>query len=238
MSIFRIEHNDFEKKYNALHPETIDETAEWTANDVRADEPSWIERYKYEANIIAPIIIENNYHSILEIGAGCGKLSTFIHPLIPYDLKYHLVDRPTAKTMFEKRGYKGVFFSKDISLDLDKNGLELQYDLFICNDVLEHLLAPTNIVKRVREMMTPNSLFLVSVPNWRMAHQFIYRGVWDYDNFVYFMYAHGFIIKDVYPSPLQTPYYPKLSSEESMPDELLQSWNFYFVCCASNNKAV
>jgi len=230
MSIFRVPHISFEKNFNALDPDTFNEN-EWVdGKDSRDEEESWIQRYKYESDLISNIIIEKNYASILEIGCGSGKLSTFIHSQVPHDLKYHLIDRASAKQTFENRKYKGTFFVKNIAMDLDKSGLDLNYDLIICNDVLEHLLSPSTIIKRIREMMTESSTFFISVPNWRMGHQFIYRGLFDYDNFMYFMHIHGFQMESVYPSILQTPLYKKLDSEEEMPDELLQSWNFYFVC--------
>lgn len=230
MSVFRIEHNNFERDFNALHPDTFND-AEWTlGQDTRAEEPSWIERYKYEASLIATVIKEKNVKTVLEIGAGCGKLSTFVHPLVPYELDYHLTDRKTAKEMFEHSKAKGTFFTKDLSIDLDTTGLYPKYDFIVMNDVLEHLLAPANILRKIHSLMTPNSVFFISVPNWRMAHQFIYRGLWEYDNFIYFMHIHGFKIDGVYPSILQTPPYPKLQSEETMPDELVRSWNYYFIC--------
>lgn len=230
MSVFRIEHNNFERDYNALHPDTFNE-AEWRlGHDTRAEESSWIERYKYEASLIATVIKEKNAKTVLEIGAGSGKLSSFIHPLVSYELDYHLIDRPTAKETFEHNKGKGTFFAKDLSLDLNISDLDKSYDLVICNDVLEHLLAPANILRRIHALMHKDSVFFVSVPNWRMAHQFIYRGLWEYDNFIYFMHIHGFRIDDVYPSILQTPSYPRLQSEETMPEELLRSWNYYFIC--------
>jgi len=230
MSIFRVPHINFEKNFNALTPDTFNED-EWVdGQDNRAEEPAWLQRYEYESKLIANVIVEKNYTSILEIGCGCGKLSTFIYPHVPYDLKYHLIDRATAKQMFENRKYKGTFFVKNIAVDLDREGLDPTYDIIICNDVLEHLLSPSTIIKRIREMMTEKSTFFISVPNWRMGHQFIYRGLFDYDNFIYFMHIHKFQIDSVYPSVLQTPFYKKLDSEEEMPEELLQSWNFYFVC--------
>jgi len=68
----------------------------------------------------------------------------------------------------------------------------------------------------------------VSIPNWRMAHQFIYRGIWDYDNFLYFLYIHNLQINFVYRSNLTNPPYKRLDSETLLPEELLYSWNFYF----------
>jgi hypothetical protein len=69
----------------------------------------------------------------------------------------------------------------------------------------------------------------VSVPNWRMGHTFSYRGLFDYDNFVYFMYTHGFVFTGVAGSPLKCPHSPKQSSEETMDDELITSWNWYML---------
>ena len=229
MSIFRITHNNFETSFNGLKPDTLD-VGEWEVGDVRAEEPSWIARYQYEASVIGNIISEKKHNTVLEIGAGCGKLNSYILPSVAHEIDYHLIDRAAAKVMFEKNGGKGSFFVKDLSLDLDLTDLHQKYDMVICNDVLEHLLAPANILRRVHSLMTPSSTFFVSIPNWRMAHQFIYRGLWDYDNLLYFMHIHSFKVDDIYPSPLQTPYYPKLDSEQTMPDELLQSWNFYLVC--------
>jgi hypothetical protein len=62
-----------------------------------------------------------------------------------------------------------------------------------------------------------------------MGHEFIYRGLFDYDNFIYFMWIHGWAIEDVLPSPLKTQFVAKLDSEQTMPDELVQSWNWYFI---------
>ena len=55
-----------------------------------------------------------------------------------------------------------------------------------------------------------------------------YRGMWDFDNFLYFMAIHGYEGLTVDGSILQTPHYKKLDSEELLDDSLLQSWNWYF----------
>jgi hypothetical protein len=85
------------------------------------------------------------------------------------------------------------------------------------------------MVKRIHALMDTTSTLFVSVPNWRMAHQFLYRGLFDYDNFIYFMHIHGFEMDSVYPSCLMTPDYPTTDTEETMPEELRRSWNWYFV---------
>jgi hypothetical protein len=60
-----------------------------------------------------------------------------------------------------------------------------------------------------------------------MNHEFIYRGLFDYDNFIYFCKIHGWEPESVYPSLLKCEYKNKLSSEETLPEEMVDSWNWY-----------
>jgi 2-polyprenyl-3-methyl-5-hydroxy-6-metoxy-1,4-benzoquinol methylase len=229
MSFFRIKHLDFEKKFNVLTDIDTLDMSEWK-NVSRIQETSWNDRYDYESKIILDAIkdFKPSISSILEVGSGPGILGQKIQQLINIE-NYHFVDKPFAQKYFTENNLKGTFFIKDISVDLDTSGLLQQYDLIICNDTLEHVLAPSNIIKRFYELTNKDSIVFISVPNWRMGHQFVYRGLWDYDNFLYFMYVHGFESITVYPSILITQEYPKLDSESEMPDELIQSWNWYFV---------
>lgn len=230
MSIFRVKHVNFEERFNVYTDADTLDPNEW-ADSSRLKEQGWESRYAYEAEVILDTIKNHPtpIKTILEVGSGPGVLSQKIQAGLSHAVTYHLVDKPYAEKYFKDNNFKGEFFVKDISLDLDKTGLLPTYDFIICNDTLEHLLAPSNVVRRFYELTTDNSLVFISVPNWRMAHQFVYRGLWDYDNFIYLMYTHKFDVVNVYPSILQTPPYPKLSSESEMPDELLQSWNWYFV---------
>jgi 2-polyprenyl-3-methyl-5-hydroxy-6-metoxy-1,4-benzoquinol methylase len=229
MAIFRVKHNDFEKSFDAWHIDTL-ETNEWE-NATRLKEQGWDSRYDYEAQMLKEVIMENRVEKVLEIGSGPGVLSQKIQNLMPppKTLHYDLVDKPFAKKYFDENKFRGNFHVKDISMDMDHVGLKLTYDLIIINDTLEHLIAPSNVVKSIVRLMDHQSILFVSVPNWRMAHQFLYRGLWDYDNFIYFMYIHGLEMDSVYPSCLQTPDYPKTDTEEEMPEELRRSWNWYFV---------
>lgn len=228
MSLIRVKHLDFETKFKI--PEGADtlNIEEWAEADNRINEAGWGSRYQYEAELLASIIQENRPKTILEIGPGPGVLCELIQKLVKYDIEYHLVDKPFAKSAFEAAGRKGKFFIKDISNGLDTKELNSTYDMVICNDTLEHLFNPSQIVQTAYQMIPKNGIFFISVPNWRMGHQFVYRGVFDYDNFLFFMITHKFQPTSVYPSPLQTPDYPKLSSEDEMEEELRRSWNWYF----------
>jgi 2-polyprenyl-3-methyl-5-hydroxy-6-metoxy-1,4-benzoquinol methylase len=226
MSVFRLQHVPFEQDFNVHKDLDTLDSNEWE-NTTRVHEKGWEIRYEYEAKLVQEIIKEGAAKTVLEIGSGPGHLSQLVQKDLEVD--YHLVDKPFAEKFFKENNFKGKFFVKDIAIDLDTNGLNSSYDLVICNDVLEHLLAPSNVLRKIHALTTETSQVLISVPNWRMGHQFLYRGLWDYDNVLYFFYIHGFVVDSVYPSPLQTPDYPRLQAEEEMPDELRTSWNWYFV---------
>ena len=62
-----------------------------------------------------------------------------------------------------------------------------------------------------------------------MSHQWVYRGLFDFDNFIYFLYTHKFKIEGFYGSILQTPNYPKIDSEKLLPNNHLTDWNHYLI---------
>lgn len=227
MGLFRITHTNFEQAFNYTQFDT-EHVDEWS--DVgRLKEDAWIARYQHEANIVQSILEDNkNINSVLELGSGPGELSQLILQNNP-NLTYHLVDKPFAKKYFDEKNYKGNFFVKDLSSSFDTSGLLDSYDLVITNDFLEHVYNPHIIVKTIHKLTHKDSVYLISNPNWRMSHQFIYRGLFDFDNLVYFLYTHGFNMQGFYGSILKTPNYNRISSETLLPDENLTDWNHYMV---------
>ena len=204
---------------------------EWDPKtDSRIFEPAWEERYNYEANIISQICTEYNFSKILELGSGPGKLADTVKNTHPQKLNYTLIDKPNAKIQNKNHGLKcDKFIVKDLNNKFDTSGLDSPYDLIIANDFLEHIANVTDCLISCYNISHDSSKILISVPNWRMGHSFQYKGLFDYDNWVFAMEAHGWKCEVVYPSNLKCQYYPKLSSESLMPDELIQSWNWYFI---------
>jgi 2-polyprenyl-3-methyl-5-hydroxy-6-metoxy-1,4-benzoquinol methylase len=202
---------------------------EWAGEDIsRIDEPSWQYRYDYECNILSDIIKENNYKKIIELGSGPGELGQKIlnnHN----ELNYTFIDRIGAKNAFNQRKYKGNFLVKDLMNNFDISDLDNEYDFLITNDFLEHIYNPSIIVQNCYKIVKEGGKMFVSVPNWRMGHTFVYRGLFDYDNFIYFMYTHGFSISGIWDSPLKCAYSPKETSESEMDERLITSWNWYML---------
>lgn len=196
--------------------------------ECRIDIPSWQSRYEYEANVLSGIISDSKLNKILEIGSGPGELGQKIISKVEY-LDYSFIDQPGAKDIFDNRKYKGKFFVKDLMNGFDVEGLDPQYDFIITNDFLEHIYNPSIVVQECYKLIKDGGKIFVSVPNWRMGHTFIYRGLFDYDNFMYFMFTHGFKPSGIYESPLKCPYSPKETSESEMDDKLITSWNWYML---------
>jgi SAM-dependent methyltransferase len=209
--------------------EWVDEPNTIGLEDVecRIDIPAWQQRYDYESNILSDIIIKNNFKKIIELGSGPGALGQKIMDNI--DLDYTFIDQPGAKKIFEDRGYKGKFLVKDLMNSFDTSDLDNNYDFLITNDFLEHIYNPSIVLQESYKLINPNGKMFVSVPNWRMGHTFIYRGLFDYNNFIYFMYTHGFEMSGLYDSPLKCQPSPKESSESEMDDRLINSWNWYML---------
>lgn len=195
----------------------------------RLEEQAWKDRYEHEADIISNIINQVNISKVLELGPGPGALAQEIYKKVNNELEYHLVDKPIAKQIFEQKQYRGKFFVKDMSEGLDIKGLDGDYHMIIANDFLEHIFNPSHIVRQSYNLLIDDGLFFVSVPNWRMGHNWIYRGLFDYDNWRLFMEYHNFEFLGEYKSNLICPYHPKLDSETLLPDEMIQSWNWYMV---------
>lgn len=228
MAIYRTDGDKNFKNYGNSAIEKVS-PLEW-ADEIdrsRIDEPSWIARYKYEAEILIDICKENKYSKILEIGSGPGQLGQFIIENLP-DINYSFIDKETSKKIHEKRNFKGsAFLVKNLMHSFDIEGLDKDYDLIIANDFLEHIANPSHVMYQARNITKENSGFFISVPNWRMNHEFIYRGLFDYDNFIYFCKIHGWDPDSVYPSLLKCSSQPKLDSEQTLPEEMINSWNWY-----------
>jgi 2-polyprenyl-3-methyl-5-hydroxy-6-metoxy-1,4-benzoquinol methylase len=227
MGLFRVQHTKFEETFNMTQFDT-EHSNEWE-DAGRIQEDAWQERYAYEASILNEVIAENSHiKSVLELGPGPGVLSQKILETNPH-LEYDLIDKPFAHKYFTEHNFTGRFFIKDLSNDFDTSGLKDTYDLVIANDFIEHVYNPHIILKTVHQLTTDRSIFFISNPNWRMSHQYVYRGLFDFDNFIYLLYTHMFELDSFYGSQLKTPFYPKLSSESLLPDDNVTDWNHYML---------
>ena len=228
--MIRITHNENEKEFTFDNFNNNNKEEWGNENSIgRIEEHAWVQRYEYEASLINNLIDENPHiKRVLEIGSGPGILSNNIQKKHT-NLDYHLIDKKNAKKYFVDNKLKGTFFVKDLANNFDTTHLLDTYDLVITNDFLEHIRNPSLIVETIHKLTNDDSLYFISNPNWRMGHQFIYRGLFDFDNFIYFLHVHKFELLGFYGSNLKTPNYPRITSEKMLPDENLYDWNHYMI---------
>lgn len=204
-------------------------TEEWDSAD-RVKEKSWINRYEYEAQLISDICQEHDLTKIIELGSGPGGLANKINSIHPTELNYTLVDKPNAKLQWKELNHKATNFEViDLNNNFSTETLDEDYDLIIANDFLEHIANVTDCLVQSYNISKDNAKMFVSVPNWRMGHSFQYQGLFDHDNWVHTMYAHGWKVETLYRSKIPCPPLPKLSSEETLPDSFINSWNIYYL---------
>ncbi len=217
----------------------LDIDIEWIKEDADAKttrdltDSGFSERYKYEGKIVSDLVDEFELESVLELGSGPGALAQRILEYSPKLEHYDMIDGPGAVKVHKIRNYKGRIKAYDMM-----NGLYLHdfpyemgtYDMIVINDFLEHILNPSSILRTCYTVSNKNSKLFVSVPNWRMGHSFFYPGLFDYDNFIKFLMLHKFKPTNIFGSNMKTPKYTKLECEETLPDTLLDSWNWYIIC--------
>jgi methionine biosynthesis protein MetW len=98
----------------------------------------------------------------LDVGCGPGGfaplLNTRFEQVVGVDLSFGLAVQAAAQGM------------RSVCADLDEGELpyrDASFDAIVCCDVLEHVFDPVVFVRRVRRVLRPGGLFVVSVPNIR-----------------------------------------------------------------------
>ena len=184
--------------------------------------------------MLSEIIQENNIKTIIELGPGPGILCNKINQLVN-GLEYHLVDIEAAKQLNQKENLGGIFHVQNLINNLETDNLPTNADMIVASDFLEHIQNPANVILKAKSLLKNDGLAFISVPNWRMGHAWIYRGLFDWDNFIHFMWQHGFMFIGAAPSIIKCDLSPKISSESTMPDEQINSWNHYMLFKKNDN---
>ncbi len=237
MALYRTKNDQDVSFYkNEQHKHQFGNDSEWEdeqsnlniKEECRIDIDSWQYRYNFESELLSDIITTNNIKKIIELGSGPGELGQKILNKKP-DLDYTFIDQVGAEKIFKKRKFLGKFIVKDLMNSFNTSDLEPPYDFLITNDFLEHIYNPSVVMQESYKIIKNDGFLFVSVPNWRMGHTFIYRGLFDFDNFIYFSETHGFKVLNIFRSPLVCMNTPKLDTETLMDDSLITSWNWYFL---------
>lgn len=108
---------------------------------------------------------------LIGIGVEFGALH---NPLITCkQSKVVYVDRFSKKELLKKfpelKSHADSIVSTDIILNIDDGDFsqltKQKFDFFIANHVIEHLINPMRFLEKIHEVMSPNSILYLSIPN-------------------------------------------------------------------------
>lgn len=130
---------------------------------------------------IKPLLPEK-VDRVLEIGCGTGntlawiKLTRGSKWVAGVELNEMAAEKAKSKL-------DAVYFGniENISLPLPDGSL----DLILCLDVLEHLVDPWRLMKRLHVLLKPGGVIIFSIPNvrnFRIVLPLVFRGRWDYSS--------------------------------------------------------
>ncbi len=118
------------------------------------------------------LIPRNSSNIILEIGVGSGdtlveikkqKLAREVVGVELMNLKDSQQENPEIDRLI-------IGNIEEIELDLPEN----YFDIIICGDVIEHLIDPWNVLRKLHKHLKENGVIIVSIPNIREYH-ILYR---------------------------------------------------------------
>jgi 2-polyprenyl-3-methyl-5-hydroxy-6-metoxy-1,4-benzoquinol methylase len=98
---------------------------------------------------------------ILDIGCGNGNISLALG-----SLGFHTTGVDVDAGSIENAKKRNPFTHVQFELkDADAFSIEGKYDVIICSEVLEHLHKPAELVKQWPELLEPQGICIVTVPN-------------------------------------------------------------------------
>lgn len=105
-------------------------------------------------------LLENQPHSLLEIGAGDGSFLKILRQSLP-KIQLTAVDKD-QNTLHDRIENSDENYSDlDELLEMDKC-----YKFICLFHVLEHLLSPSDFLAKIRGLMRPSSLLIIEVPSF------------------------------------------------------------------------
>jgi 2-polyprenyl-3-methyl-5-hydroxy-6-metoxy-1,4-benzoquinol methylase len=137
------------------------------------DKPS---RWSSHSRIVARLNVLPVYNKVLDVGTATGMLARMCQNKT---LHFFGVESNASWAQIASPFYEKILIQ---SIDAIAEDFLKGYDAVILGDVLEHLSAPDAVLQRLVNLQSPESLFIISVPNvanlWvRLSLLF---GRWDY----------------------------------------------------------
>ena len=122
--------------------------------------------------------MEKELH-FLEIGCGCGALMERLKSMYPNAKMYGMELVPEVAKI---ASYMGEVLCGNVE-DEDFPWEKEYFDYIIMGDVLEHLMTPENVLKKVRDYLKASGHIIISMPN--VKHYSVLLPLLRYDTFAY-----------------------------------------------------
>jgi len=124
----------------------------WITRDTTKSDQRTIQR----AKLISRLITKTS-GSLLDVGCGKGIISEFFYKK-GFDVK--AVDISSEAVKFTKeRGIDAMV------CDIEKEEIKGKYDVILCIEVLEHLIDPLGVLKKLKGSLKEDGEIIISLPN-------------------------------------------------------------------------
>jgi SAM-dependent methyltransferase len=141
----------------------------------------------YHGSIRKPLLdfipLQNRNGTTLEIGAGSGDNLIYAkkngYAKVIYGIELVEIDGSFQKSNEFEQFIIGNIEHMELNF---KNEL---FDVIVMGDVLEHLVDPYSIIREMKKYLTPNGVFVASIPNIRNLKTFrniFVRGSFKYED--------------------------------------------------------
>jgi 2-polyprenyl-3-methyl-5-hydroxy-6-metoxy-1,4-benzoquinol methylase len=140
------------------------------------------EYYRNTRKDILPLL-PDKFDRVLDVGCGAGSTLAWLKSTKGCTCTIGIEPFPEAAAAARKAidvVYEGDIES--LSVPIEPGTL----DLVLCLDVLEHLIDPWTVTRRLQELLKPGGALIVSLPNVRnkrVIFPLLFKGKWNYRDF-------------------------------------------------------
>ena len=114
--------------------------------------------------------IDGSSIRVLDIGGGTGWLASLVRQLDPRVTATQIVDLDVkAKERAEENGHR-YFHGRIEDFDTDE-----KFDFVLMLNLIEHVPAPDQVLRRVAGMLSPNGRILIKTPNFRSLDAVLFK---------------------------------------------------------------
>jgi 2-polyprenyl-3-methyl-5-hydroxy-6-metoxy-1,4-benzoquinol methylase len=140
---------------------------------------------QYFTNIrmdVVSLIPKNPNQKILEIGAGSGNTLLYMKK---NGLASEVMGVELMHISASTQEHELIDKFQIANIELEEINAPTQYfDVIICADVLEHLVDPWAVIKKISNHLKKEGLLIVSMPNlreWKTISKVVFRGDFSYN---------------------------------------------------------